>query len=133
MKMKHGNRKNLYLKILSWNSGHTFLINQMNEIKWLLQDEAPHILFVSESNLKRSHDRDQVEIDGYSLHTTKMIRNADLQVSRIVAYVKDGIIVRRRYDLETDEFSAILDGGWPPQGEKIFSVWGVPGVGSFKS
>ena len=127
-KMKHGNRKNLYLKILSWNSGHTFLINQMNEIKWLIQDEAPHILFVSESNLKRSHDRDQVEIDGYSLHTTKMIRNPDLQVSRIVAYVKDGIIVRRRYDLESDEFSAIwMEAGLPRERKylvcRVYREW----------
>jgi len=32
-KMKNGNRKPNELKVLSWNSGHTFLINQMNEVK----------------------------------------------------------------------------------------------------
>ena len=123
-KMKHGNRRNLDLKILSWNSGHTFLVNQINEVKWLLQDETPHILFISESNLKRSHDRDQVEIEGYSLHTSKMIRNPDAQVSRIVAYVKDGIIVRRRDDLESEEVSAI----WMEAGlhrERKYLVCGV--------
>ena len=32
-RMKHGNRKSNELKILSWNSGHTYLINQINEVK----------------------------------------------------------------------------------------------------
>ena len=36
-KSVNGNRKNRELKVLSWNSGHTFLINQMLEIKWLIR------------------------------------------------------------------------------------------------
>ena len=82
----------------------------MNEVKWLLQDKAPHILFISESNLRREHDRDAVEIDGYSLLTTKMIRCPEKKVSRI----KDGLIIKRREDLESEEFSAIwLEVGLP--------------------
>ena len=120
----YGNRKNKEMKILSWNSGHTYLINQINEIKWLIQDKSPHILFVYESNLRRSHDIEQVKIEGYSLHTSKMIRNPDIQVSRIVAYVKDGIVVRRRDDLESDEISAIwMEAGLPQ--ERKYLVCGV--------
>ena len=50
VKSSYGNRRDHHLKILSWNSGHSYLIHQMNEVKWLLQDKAPHILFISESN-----------------------------------------------------------------------------------
>ena len=106
-KVINGNRKTLDLKILSWNSGHTFLVNQINEVRWLIQEKSPHILFISESNLKRSHDKELLEIEGYRLHTTKVIGCPDKQVSRIVAYVKDGIIVRRRGDLESEDVSAI--------------------------
>ena len=73
-KMKYGNRKNRELQILSWNSGHTYLINQMNEVKMQVQEKSSHILFVSESKLHRSHDKEKVELDGYDLQTTRMIR-----------------------------------------------------------
>ena len=79
----------------------------MNEVKMLVQEKSPHILFVSESNLRRSHDKEKIELDGYGLQTTRMIRCPDRQVSRLVAYVRDGIIARRREDLETDDFSSI--------------------------
>jgi len=96
----------------------------MNEIKWQLQEKALHILFVSESNLKRSHDRSMVDIDGYSFHTAKMIRSPEKQVSRLVAYVREGIIVRRREDLESDEISAIcMEAGLPK--EKKFLICGL--------
>ena len=123
-KMKYGNRKNRELRIVSWNSGHTYLINQMNEVKMLVQEKSPHILFVSESNLRRSHDKEKVELDGYGLQTTRMIRCLDRQASRLVAYVKDGIIAKRREDLETDDFSSIwMEVGLPR--EKKYLVCGV--------
>ena len=106
-KRTHGNRKNRELKVMSWNSGHSYLVNQINDVKWLLQEKQPHVLFVSESNLRRSHDRSLVEIDGYNLHPSCMINSPEKEVSRIVAYVKDSIIVKRRDDLENENISAI--------------------------
>ena len=35
-KMKNGNKKSRELSILSWNSGNSYLINQINEVKWLI-------------------------------------------------------------------------------------------------
>ena len=55
--------------------------------------EEPHVSFVSESNLRRAHDGALVDIDGYSLHTSCMMSSPEKEVSRIVAYIKDGIIV----------------------------------------
>ena len=96
----------------------------MNEVKWLLQDKAPHIPFISEGNLRREHERNLVEVDGYSLITTKMIRCPEKKVSRIVAYIKDGLITNRRDDLETEDFSALwLEVGLPHR--KKFLVCGV--------
>ena len=81
-------------------------------------------MFISESNLRRSHDRAKVEIEGYTLHTTSMIRCPERQVSRIVAYIKDGIIIRRRDDLESDKISAIwIEAGLPR--EKKFLICGL--------
>ena len=81
-------------------------------------------MFISESNLRRSHDRAKVEIEGYTLHTTGMIRCPERQVSRIVAYIKDGIIIKRRSDLESEDISAIwMEVGLPR--EKKYLVCGV--------
>ena len=74
----------------------------------------------------RSNDRAQVEVDGYTLHTTKMIRSPERQVSRLVAYVKDGIIVKRREDLETDDVSSIWMEVGIPKEKKIFDLWCLP-------
>ena len=120
---ENGNGRNSF-SILSWNSGSTHLQNQMNEIKALVQDKKPHVLFIQESNLWRHHNREGVELDGYDLFTSKMISNPDRKVSRIVAYVMDGIIARRREDLELEHFSAIwLEVGLPHQ--RKFLVAGV--------
>ena len=91
----NGNRSK-EMKIVSWNSGHSHLKNQMQEVLWLVEEQKPHIMFISESNLWRTHDIDLVKITGYKLHTTKMMRNPDRQVSCLVAYVKEGITARRR-------------------------------------
>ena len=116
------------MKILAWNGGHTQLKNQMNEVRFLLQEKNPHLLFVSESNLLRSHDRDLVEVEGYSLHTTRMIKCPERQVSRLVAYVKEGIIARRREDLEVEDMSTIwLEIGLPKQ--RKFLVCGLDWTG----
>ena len=61
----YGNRSNVMMKIVSWNSGSSHLKNQMNEVQLVLQQTHPHVFFVSESNLWHSHNRDDVQIDGY--------------------------------------------------------------------
>ena len=118
-----GNR-NQEMKIVAWNTGNSHLKNQMEEVLWLTEEQRPHIMFLSESNLWRNHEKDLVKIDGYEIHTTKMIRNPDRQVSRLVAYVKEGIIARRRDDLEVEDMSAIwMEVGLPHK--KKFLLCGV--------
>ena len=79
---------------------------------------------MSESNLRRSHDKSLIDIDGYSLHTTSMIRNPERQVSRLVAYVKEGIVVKRREEFEKEDFSSIgMEVGLPKQ--RKFLICGV--------
>ena len=93
-------------------------------MKWLIQDKDPHILFIRESNIWRSHDKEHVEIEGYSLHTKKMIRCPDRRVSRRVAYIKDGIVTWSRDDLEIEDFCSIwMEVGLPR--EKKFLLCGV--------
>ena len=56
----NGNGRNNFLRVLYWNSGNSYLKNQMNEVKLLVHDKQPHILFVAESNLWRDHDKSLV-------------------------------------------------------------------------
>ena len=65
-----------------------------------------------------------MEIEGYSLHVTKMIDNPRRQISRIVAYIRQGIRVKRLRDIETDEVSSIwMDIGLPHS--KKFTLGGI--------
>ena len=79
----------------------------MSEVLVVLNHTKPHVFFVSESNLWHAHDREEVEIEGYKLLTTKMLNNKDRHVSRIVGYVKSDLIYRCRSDLEQEDFSSI--------------------------
>ena len=79
----------------------------MNKMKVLLKERKPHVLFVLESSHWRHHDKSAIKVDGYNMVVSSMINNPDRKVSRIVAYIMDGIMARRRANLEADDISAI--------------------------
>ena len=103
--LKHGNRK--CLKIDSWNSGHSQLNNQMNEVKMLVQKRRPHLFLIKEANLWKSQGVDVVKLDGYKIFKTKMYDEERRQCSRVVVYVQNGVKVKQLYELESCNFSSI--------------------------
>ena len=114
VKARNGNRQNRGIKIAHWNAGSAHLVNKIHEIEQVVAENHPHLLGISESNLKRAHDLDDVQLQDYDLILSKTIDNDQLQVSRIVCYKHHSLVGKVREDLMSDEFSSIwLEIGLP--------------------
>ena len=86
----------------------------MHEIEQVVSDHHPHLLGISESNHKRVHDIEDVQLQEYDLILSKTIDNDQLEVSRVVCYKHQSLVGKVREDLMSDEFSSIwLEIGLP--------------------
>ena len=105
----NGNKSNSNkgLRLATWNLGPAYLENKMIELESVIESMRPHLLVVSEANLKNTHDRTKVQIPGYELFTAKTIDNEDLNISRLVMYKQEGITAKLRGDLMTNEIDSI--------------------------
>ena len=82
----------------------------------MLADHRPHVLGLSEANLKKDHDQSLVQHQDYNIHVCDTIDNPQLGISRVVVYCHRSLVVRRRKDLEDKTISAIwLEIGLPKQ------------------
>ena len=110
----HGNKRGQGIKISHWNKGGGFLQNKMTEIKNIVSGLHPHILGISEANLKDTHDQNLVQLEDYTLHTCPTISNPNLLTSRVVVYTHKSLVVKLRPDLMTDSYSSVwLEVGLP--------------------
>ena len=113
-RMINGNKKEKGIQIIHWNKGPSFLENKFNEIEAVISDHKPHMLGLSEANLRAVHDKTNVQLGDYSLHTAQTLENPDQLVSRVVVYTHNSLVVKRRYDLEDQNISSIwLEVGLP--------------------
>ena len=113
-RMTHGNRKEKGIKIIHWNKGPSYLENKYNEIETIIDGHRPHVLGLSEANLREDHDQANVQFRDYQLHTALPLHNHNSKVSRIVVYTHNSLVVKRRLDLEDDNISSIwLEIGLP--------------------
>ena len=80
----YGNRKNRGVKLCHWNAGNAFLKNKMYSIENVVDRFSPHILGISEANLLKCHDKDEVQIPNYELFTSLTMDNPSLEYSRVV-------------------------------------------------
>ena len=121
VKSTNGNRANRGIKLAHWNAGSSHLCNKMSELEQVVASFHPHVLGISEANFKRSHQLEDVQLDGYDLILSKTIENDDLQISRIACYKYNSMVGKVREDLMCDKFSSIwLELGLP--GNKKFLV-----------
>ena len=121
MRARNGNRQNRGIQIAHWNARSAHLPNKMNEIEYAVSEHYPHLLGISESNLKRVHDIQNVQLQDYDLIVSKTLENDQLQVSRVVCYKHQSLVGKVREDLMSDEFSSIwLQIGLP--GKRKFLV-----------
>ena len=113
-RMVNGNGRERGIKIIYWNKGPSFLENKFNEIEAVIDDHKPHMLGLSEANLRAGHDQTKVQLTDYNLHTAQTLDNPDLLVSRVVVYTHNLLVVKRRYDLEDKNILSIwLEIGLP--------------------
>ena len=102
-KYLHGNIKrgikNIHVNIRS-------IYNKMSEVKQLVKNEKPHILGISEAELrKRSHSLDKLKVPGYVLLLPKSWES--IGKARLVVYVKKTIEYEQLLDIEHEEVQSI--------------------------
>ena len=137
----NGNRQNRGIRIAHWNAGSEHLKNKMNELEYAVGEHHPHIFGISESNLHRGHDLEDVQLQDYELVTSKTMENDQLQVSRVVCYLHSSIVGKVRHDLMSDQFSSIwLEVGLPGRTKflvcQLYREWrylGQPNRGIYSS
>ena len=126
----NGNRANSSkgLRLATWNPGPAHLVNKISEIESVIQTSKPHLLVISEANLKKVHDLTRVQIPGYELFTAGTLNNIDLNISRLVIYKHESVTAKLREDL----MSADIDSIWMQLGFKghkkiivggLYRVW----------
>ena len=136
MKAINGNRpsRGRGIKIIAWNKGSSYLQNKHHEIETIIAADKPHIIGLSEANLKKDTDLSLVQHDDYTLHTAPTLENPLLGISRLVVYTHSSLVVKRRHDLENDSLSAVwLELGMPRQKKiivgNIYREWQHMGQG----
>ena len=88
--------------------------NKHNDIEDVIASHKPHVLGLSEANIRKGHDLANVQIRDYQLHTALSLHNENIGVSRVAVYTHKSLVVKRRNDLENDTIASIwLEIGLP--------------------
>ena len=95
-KLVNGNRQARGIKIAHFNKGSDHLGNKKHEIENATARFHPHIFGISEANLFRNQDLQDLQIADYTLHTCPTSSNPDLAYSRIVVYTHKSIVCKLR-------------------------------------
>ena len=112
----YGNRQARGMKIAHFNKGSGYLISKKNEIENLVSGLHPHVFGISEANLMKNQDYEDVQISDYVLHKCPTLDNPNLEYSRIVVYTHKSLICKPRLDLMSEDCSSIwLQVGLPNQ------------------
>ena len=140
VKAINGNRTNRGrgIKMIAWNKGSSHLQNKHHEVETIIAADKPHILGLSEANLKREIDLSLVQHADYTLHTAPTLDNPQLGIARMVVYTHSSLVVKRRHDLEDNSLSAVwLELGMPRQKKilvcNIYREWQHIGQGPTNS
>ena len=130
---KYGNRreKKNGITIMHWNKGPSLLQNKMDDLENIIDKYRPHVLGLSEGNLRKHDDISLVQLKDYTLHVCPTLNNLDHGVSRIVVYTHKSLVVKPRPDLMNQWVSSIwLEVGLPRQRKFLlcnaYREWGYP-------
>ena len=94
----------------------------MDEIELEVSEHHPHLLGVSEANLKSVHDIQDVQLQEYDLILSKTMDNDQLQVSRVVCYKHQSLVGKVREDLMMISFPQF---GWKLVSQAREKSWSV--------
>ena len=96
------------MKLAAWNAGNAYLENKLNEIEKVIESVKPHVLIISEGNLRQCVDKSTVKISGYELFTAETITNSDIKnISRVIIYKHESVIAKLRPDLMNNTVDSI--------------------------
>ena len=119
---ENGNIRSV-LKIMSWNKGKNDIskMGNIEEIKELIKDKKPDILFINELNLKDTDDIGNMNIINYNFeHDLLYFSNG---IARLGAWIKSYLVYSRIKHLEGNEEAVIaLKIGYP--NKKRFTLIG---------
>ena len=105
-KLQHILNGNSYLSLVHWNKGKSLFHNKLNDIDMVLDKFKPHIISLCEANIdKIINNTHNNKYHDYSIEHTKMADKTN--ISRNVILIKDGLVYKRRSDLEDDETSTV--------------------------
>ena len=119
---KFGNRRRQGINICHWNKGGGYLTNRINEIENVISTFRPHLLGISEANVWKNHDIQDIQIENYNVHLCKSLENPMYKVSRVAVYVHKDLSVKVRNDLMNDSFSIWLEVGHKHQKKILVCV-----------
>ena len=81
------------------------MYSRLAEIKNIISTHRPHILGISEANLKdNNHDKNICSIPDYSLHTCPVSQNGMI---RLVVYIHKDITFKIRRDLMSSDLCSV--------------------------
>ena len=80
--------------MIAWNKGSSLLQNKHHEIETIIAADRPHILGLSEANLKKDVDLSLVQHADYTLHTAPTLENSQLGISRMAVYTHSSLVVK---------------------------------------
>ena len=134
-KIKHtesGNRKvrGPSIQLAYWNKGPSHLINKQHDISTIISQYKPDIFGIGEANFKPSHDIQEAKQEGYTTHLGPGLEH--LGLARVAVYTREGLVVKRRRDLEGGNVCTIwLQVGLPNKPATLFMFgyrqWQLPG------
>ena len=132
-RQKCGNRrrKKNGITIMHWNKGSSFLQNKKDDIETIMEDYRPHVLGLSEANLRKDDDLSEVEFPDYNIHICPTIDNPTHGVSRVVVYTHKSLVAKSRPDLMNPMISAVWLEVRLPKHQKFlicnaYREWGYP-------
>ena len=129
-KAQHILNGNHQLNILHWNKGKSLFHNKLNDIDAILDKFKPHVISLCEANIdKIINNSPNNKYHDYTIEHTLMANKTNM--SRNIILIKDGLVYKRRNDLEDEDTSTVwielkLPNSKPILIASIYCQWSLP-------
>ena len=129
IKTENRNTRGPSLKLAYWNKGPSHLINKQQDIATTIVSFNPDIFGIGKANFKQGHNITEAEQEGYNLHLGPGLESCG--TARVAVYTKEGLIVKRRRDLENNNVCTVwLQVGLPNRQATLYMFgyrqWQLP-------
>ena len=101
----YSGQSTLPITVCHWNCA-SGLSKKLDDIYLAIVELKPTVIFISEADWKKHQDDRLIQIKGYKLHNSESLEKHGK--SRIIAYTRDGVDLKRRNDLESPDSEIII-------------------------